>query len=206
VKYISTILNITRVYSAVGSVGYLRKALDIARSFAAVRQIYSPNPILLKNNLLHMSELGKIAVTYRALTHLTFGAVSLLGKVECRTNESGVEERLRLLFPVVKGFCAEKGVEAMTECMVALGGQVKHIYVSDPQCEFNWCDNLGLYGRKLDRKAHQRWDGGKDLGRDYHGSCIGLSSSCSEARDLRRLCSGKLSELTVRQLLTRHNY
>jgi alkylation response protein AidB-like acyl-CoA dehydrogenase len=124
VKYVTAVLNITRVHSAVGSVGYVRRSLDIARSFASIRQIHTPNPTLLRDNALHMSELGKVAVTYRALTHFTFGVVCLMGKVECRTSDDGMEDRLRLLFPVIKGFCAEKGVEAVIECMVALGGQV----------------------------------------------------------------------------------
>lgn len=125
VKQISSVLNITRIHSAVGSVGYLRRALDIARSFARVRRIGTN---LLKGSPLHLAELSKISVTYRALLHLTVGVVGLLGQVECRTANISVEGRLRLLMPVTKGFCAEKGVQAMTECMTALGGQVDLVF------------------------------------------------------------------------------
>lgn len=122
VKQISSVLNITRVHSAFGSVGYLRRALDIARSFARVREV---DATLLKDKPLHLAELSKIALTYRALVHLTMGVSLLLGQVECGTGDSGAEDRLRLLTPVVKGFCAEKGVQAVAECMTALGGQVR---------------------------------------------------------------------------------
>jgi len=124
VKQISLVLNITRIHSGVGSVGYVRRAFDIARSFAKVRQVGTPTgPIFLKDSALHLAELGKIALTYRALANLTLGVVGLLGRVECGTGDKGVQDRLRLLTPIVKGFCAEKGVHAVTQCMTALGGQ-----------------------------------------------------------------------------------
>lgn len=124
VRSITPLLNITRVWCAVGDVGGLSRAFAIARSYATVRQVGSPaDRRYLEDIPLHMTVLAKIGVTYQALAHFTFGVVALLGKSECKT--ASVEEvaRLRLLTPVLKAFVAERSVHAMIECMTCLGGQ-----------------------------------------------------------------------------------
>ena len=70
-----------------------------------------------------MSVLAKIGTMYYGLTHLTFGAVTLLGKSECGKADKGEEARLRLLTPAVKAFVSDKAVAAMEDCMACLGGQ-----------------------------------------------------------------------------------
>ncbi|TFK52431.1 hypothetical protein OE88DRAFT_1698245 [Heliocybe sulcata] len=122
VKAIAPVLNITRVHSAISSLGYLRKSFDIARSYAQVRSIHGGKRLLSQNEL-HVAELAKISLVYRAVAHLTFGVVRLLGKSECGTASEGEERRLRLLTPVAKAFAAEMACQAMPECMAALGGQ-----------------------------------------------------------------------------------
>lgn len=122
VKAISPVLNITRVHSAVGSVGYVRKALSLATSYASVRR-NGPERTLLRAIPLHLNELAKLTVTYKALTHFVFEVVRLLGKAECQTADESSRHRLRVLTPVLKAFCAEKGVQATIECMTTLGGE-----------------------------------------------------------------------------------
>jgi alkylation response protein AidB-like acyl-CoA dehydrogenase len=77
----------------------------------------------LKDTPLHMSVLANVGTIYHALTHLTFGAIALLGKSECGTSNEDEETRLRLLTPAVKAFVSDKAVAAMEECMGCLGGQ-----------------------------------------------------------------------------------
>ncbi|KAI1793402.1 acyl-CoA dehydrogenase/oxidase [Ganoderma leucocontextum] len=122
VKLITPVLNITRTHSAVGSVGYLRKCLAIATAYSEVRAIRSGKQ-LLKDTPLHVAELAKLHVLYRALLQLTFGSVVLLGKTECGVASESEELRLRLLTPAIKAFTAEKCVTAMEECMACLGGE-----------------------------------------------------------------------------------
>ncbi|TDL23313.1 hypothetical protein BD410DRAFT_787656 [Rickenella mellea] len=122
VKSITPVLNITRIHSAIGSVGSLRRALSLAREYATVRTVQG-GTVHLSNVPLHVAELAKISIIYRALAHLVFGAVHLLGKTECGVATSDEERRLRLLTPVAKAFSAEKACTAMEECMAALGGQ-----------------------------------------------------------------------------------
>ena len=122
VKLIAPVLNITRVHSAIGSVGSLRRCLAVATAFSNVRAIQGGKQ-LLKDNALHVSELAKVNILYRALTHMVFSVVLLLGKTECGVATGEEEMRLRLLTPAVKAFAAEKACTAMEECMAAIGGQ-----------------------------------------------------------------------------------
>jgi len=121
VKNIAPVLNITRVWSAVTSIGHLRKCLEIATAYSTVRRIKSGTELLCQNPI-HVERLAKVNVLYRALTHLVFGVVQLLGKVECKSatkEEAGI---LRMLTPVAKAFAAEKATGGMEEAMAALGG------------------------------------------------------------------------------------
>ncbi|THG95381.1 hypothetical protein EW026_g6265 [Hermanssonia centrifuga] len=122
VKLIAPVLNITRIHSAIGSVGSLRRCLAVATAYSSVRSIAAGKQ-LLKDTPLHVAELAKVNVLYRALVHLTFGAVALLGKTECGVASEGEEMRLRMLTPAVKAFTSDKASGAMEECMAALGGQ-----------------------------------------------------------------------------------
>lgn len=121
VKSIIPVLNITRMHSAAGSIGYVRKALAIAQAYAYVRRVQGQS-VLLKNVPIHTEELAKISLVYRGLTHFFFGVAHLLGKEECKTASEDDKRRLRLLTPTVKAFAADKGVAAVEEAMTALGG------------------------------------------------------------------------------------
>ena len=122
VKLITPVLNITRTHSAAGSVAYFRKCLAIATAHSANRAIKGGRQ-LLKDTPLHVAELARLHVLYRALVHFVFGAVVLLGKTECGVASESESLRLRLMTPAVKAFAAEKCATAMEECMAALGGE-----------------------------------------------------------------------------------
>lgn len=123
-KIISTILNITRVHSALSATSQLRRAIDIAVAFAQVRHVGGEKGSMLNLNPMHNANLAKLEVTYRAITHFTFGVIALLGRNECVLVQTEQEKHLlRLLTPVVKVFASSKTTESMPECMIALGGQ-----------------------------------------------------------------------------------
>lgn len=121
IKNISPVLNITRLWSAATSIGNLRKCLSIAVAYAKVRFIRGGSQ-LLQDTPIHVAQLASINLLYRALTHLTFGVISLLGKSECGVATTDELRRLRMLTPVAKAFAAEKACAGMEEAMVALGG------------------------------------------------------------------------------------
>ena len=121
VRSITPVLNITRLWSAVTSAGNLRKCLAIATSYAKVRAIQS-GKVLLKDTPAHVEQLASTNLLYRALTHLTFGVVGLLGKSECGTATPDELLRLRMLTPVAKAYAADKACAGMEEAMAAMGG------------------------------------------------------------------------------------
>jgi len=121
VKNISPVLNITRIWSAMSSIGKLRKCLAIATSYARVRAIQG-GTVLLKDTPIHVEQLASVNLLYQALTHLTFGVIELIGKAECGTVTPDELRRLRMLTPVVKGYASEKACAGMEEAMSAMGG------------------------------------------------------------------------------------
>ncbi|KAF4590168.1 hypothetical protein EYR40_009433 [Pleurotus pulmonarius] len=121
VKQITPVLNITRLYSATGTVGGLRKCLSIATAYARVRAIHQGTQ-LLQDNPLHVAGLASINLVYRALAHLSFGAVRLLGKSECGVATQDELNRLKMLTPTAKAFVAENAATAMEDAMACLGG------------------------------------------------------------------------------------
>lgn len=121
VKLITPVLNITRMHSAITSVGSLRRCLAIATAYSKVRSLAGKQ--MLSENVLHVAELAKANVVYRALTHMVFGAVLLVGKTECGVATKEETMRLRLMTPAVKAFAADRASYVMEECMTLLGGQ-----------------------------------------------------------------------------------
>ena len=65
VKHIAPVLNITRVWSAITSVGHLRKCCSIATAYARVRAVRAGTQ-LLQNNAMHVAQLARIHLLYRA--------------------------------------------------------------------------------------------------------------------------------------------
>ena len=121
VKAIVPVLGVTRVHSAVHSVGSLQRCLAIARSYARVRAIEGGKRKLC-DVPLHVATLAEVSLLHRALTHVTFGMVVLLGRTECGVASEDEERRLRLLTPAIKGYAAVRCPTAMEECMGSLGG------------------------------------------------------------------------------------
>lgn len=113
------LLSITRLHSAAGSIGYLRRALSIARSYARVRRVRG---VPLAKLPVHVAALAEPAVVYAGLSQLVFGVAVLLGRVEGGEATREEEFRLRVLTPVVKAFCARHAGDATVACMEALGG------------------------------------------------------------------------------------
>ncbi|GAA5914986.1 hypothetical protein JCM8208_005023 [Rhodotorula glutinis] len=126
VKTITSVLNITRLWSAMSGVAALRRALDLAKGFARVRHIAGDLDSRLEHNPMHTSALAQSELVHRAVLHLTFGAMHLLGRSEALAAaqlDEGETLRLRLLTPVVKAFSAELSTSELPRLMEALGGQ-----------------------------------------------------------------------------------
>ncbi|WP_131794991.1 acyl-CoA dehydrogenase family protein [Fluoribacter gormanii] len=119
VKKISSLFNITRVYNACCAVGYMRRALALARDYATKRVAFGHT---LSKHVLHLETLANMQVEFTAAFHLVFHAVELLGKDEL--NEATEMERavLRLLTPLIKLYTAKQAIALISEALEAFGG------------------------------------------------------------------------------------
>ncbi|GAB1744026.1 hypothetical protein NU219Hw_g1064t1 [Hortaea werneckii] len=156
VKEISAILNITRVHTAIGALGYWGRGLAISRAYARVRKVQGS---LLEHNPAYVRALADNSLQYAAHMHFGFFTVLLLGIVEeprsfqdntkgriaCTRLVSSViqaQALLRLLTPIAKCKCSRAAASGLQECMESLGGVG---FLEDEQ-EFNvarlWRDNF----------------------------------------------------------------
>ncbi|OGM48967.1 hypothetical protein ABOM_003203 [Aspergillus bombycis] len=134
VKEIATVLNITRLYTAGGSLGYWGRGLAICRAYSRIR---STQGKLLQDNLLHVRWMASETVKYWAAMQLTFFAVALQGTIEQdwglmvpNTKAAKLIPRdaataatlLRLITPVMKGTVSVNSVHGLRACMECLGG------------------------------------------------------------------------------------
>ncbi|KAJ3407531.1 hypothetical protein CcCBS67573_g00696 [Chytriomyces confervae] len=120
IKAVSTMLNITRIHAAVGSVGAFRHCLYLAKDFANKRIAFGKP---LAQQPLQARVLADLEVTCTALTHACFFVVDLLGQTESEKNPSqDIQVLLRFLTPVLKAWGSKTSVAAISECMEALGG------------------------------------------------------------------------------------
>ncbi|SCV70475.1 BQ2448_1869 [Microbotryum intermedium] len=127
VPAIASMLNITRMHSAISCTTGLGHCLAIARAFAQVRHVGGKNGGLLIRNEMHTAALAQSELVHRALLHFCFNTALLFGKSEAGPREKGPTRsesmRLRLLTPVIKTFAADLATTELTKCMEALGGQ-----------------------------------------------------------------------------------
>ncbi|KAJ3113007.1 hypothetical protein HK100_002131 [Physocladia obscura] len=120
VKAVAIMLNITRLYAAIGSVAGLRYCLFVAKDFAAKRIVFGK---LLVNQPLQACVLADLEILTAALTHSVFYVVELLGITESDETASHDDAvLLRFLTPVMKAWCSKLSIAGTSECMEALGG------------------------------------------------------------------------------------
>lgn len=134
IKEISAILNITRIYSAAGSISYWSRGLAVCRAFSRVRKARGK---FLYDHPQHIRWMADETVKYWAATHFTFFTVALLGystqgweaTVKNTASENLIPRDLahqaallRLLTPVVKARVPVASVSGLQETMECLGG------------------------------------------------------------------------------------
>lgn len=185
-KEIATVLNITRVHTAVSSLGLWGRGLAIDRAYAKVRKVEGR---LLMDNETHLKTLVRNHVSYAGHMHLGFFVVALLGIAEHqkaferagakarRSLVGGVEQAialLRLLTPVAKAQCSKMGIYGLQECMESLGGVG---YLEDEQ-------EINIARLYRDNSVNAIWEGTTDV----------------MASDVVRVMKGRDGEQIQRQL------
>jgi putative acyl-CoA dehydrogenase len=119
VKKISSLFNITRIYNACCAVGYMRRAIALARDYASKRIAFG-RP--LSEHGLHLETLSDLQVEFEAAFHLVFHAIELLGKDELGEASESESAVLRILTPLAKLYTAKQAIAVVSEALEAFGG------------------------------------------------------------------------------------
>jgi alkylation response protein AidB-like acyl-CoA dehydrogenase len=119
VKNITPMLNITRTWNAVAAVSGMRRALDLARDYAAKRVAFGTT---LSEKPLHAETLADLEALYAGAFLLTFRVVELLGREENDALLDGEGALLRLLTPIAKLTTGKQAIVVASEALEAFGG------------------------------------------------------------------------------------
>jgi hypothetical protein len=119
VRKIAAMFNVTRVYNAVAAVAGMRRAIALARDYAARRVAFGKR---LLDHPLHAETLAALELEWRAGFLLAFHVVELLGRQENGAPTAEELSRLRLLIPVAKLFTAKQAVAVASEALESFGG------------------------------------------------------------------------------------
>jgi alkylation response protein AidB-like acyl-CoA dehydrogenase len=119
VKTVTTMLNITRLYNSVCSIGQMVRGLELVRDYSKRRQVFGTP---LNDQVLHYQTFAHEELKSLAGFLLTFEMVHLLGKEECGKASTAESEILRLMTPVTKLFTARTAVQTASEVVEGFGG------------------------------------------------------------------------------------
>lgn len=144
IQAIATILDITRLRTAVGALGYLGRGLAAARGFARVREVGAGRGarLRLRDSPLHLRTLAASTAEYHGLLLLAMYGAYVMGLDEHPPPPSSsssspssqpplarlapapalVAPLLRVLTPIIKAHTASRGVTLLYGAMESLGG------------------------------------------------------------------------------------
>jgi alkylation response protein AidB-like acyl-CoA dehydrogenase len=119
VRKIATMLNITRIHNAIGSVGSLARGIAWARAYAQVRDVFGAP---LHTLPAHRSTLADLTVDEAVVLALVLRCCELTGRVEHGGATEDEVALLRGLTPITKLLSARLAVAGAAEAMEAVGG------------------------------------------------------------------------------------
>src|SRR6185436_11066073 len=93
VRNISPMLNVTRVWNAIGALAGMRRGVALARDYARRRAQFGA---LLQDKPLHLDTLAGIEAEFEGAFHLTFHVVEMLGREEAKALGEAEARLLRL--------------------------------------------------------------------------------------------------------------
>lgn len=156
VKRISSLLNITRVYNAICSIGHMRRSLDLAGSYATKRSAFGA---FLINHPLHKKTLDELEIEFKKCFKFTFYLVELLGKEETGKATETEKKLLRALTPIVKLYTAKKCMHVTSEVVESFGGA-------------GYIENTGIPRLLRDAQVFSIWEGTTNvLALDFLRAC-----------------------------------
>lgn len=118
-RNIEPMLVVTRAWNSVTSVAFMRRAVALAKSYAAERRAFGAT---LADLPLHVDTLAALEAQTRAAFLLAFELVELLGRQESGEIDDEQRALLRLLTPIAKLLTAKQAVAVVSEALEAFGG------------------------------------------------------------------------------------
>ncbi|MEK6629026.1 MAG: acyl-CoA dehydrogenase family protein [Bdellovibrionota bacterium] len=143
VKRIASVLNVTRIYSAIGALAHMRRCIDLATNYATKRKAFGD---YLINMPLHKKTLQDLEIEFAKCFKLTFLVIELLGKEETNKATDTEKKLLRALTPIVKLYTAKKCVVIASECLECFGGA-------------GYIENTGIARLYRDAQVFAIWEG-----------------------------------------------
>ncbi len=119
VRRIATLFNVTRVWNAACAAAGMRRAVVLARDYAA-RRVAFGRPLM--QHPLHVETLAALEVEARGALLLVLHVAALLGREECGLATDGERAALRLLTPIAKLCTGKQAVAVASEALEAFGG------------------------------------------------------------------------------------
>ncbi len=119
VKTVASMLNITRLYNSVCSVGQMTRGLELMRSYSGKREAFG---LKLEQHVLHYQTFALEEVKTLAGFLLTMELVRILGAEENKKATESESVLLRLLTPVSKLFTAKACIQSASEVIEGFGG------------------------------------------------------------------------------------
>ncbi len=119
VKTIATLFNITRLYNACCSVGFMRRGIALSLDYSKKRTAFGR---MIIDHGLHAETLSDLQVRFEACFMMAFHAAHLLGKDELKKADEIETGSLRLLIPLTKLYTAKEAVSVISEIIESFGG------------------------------------------------------------------------------------
>jgi hypothetical protein len=116
-KQMAEMLNMSRMYNAVGSVAGMRRAVLEALAYGSARRAFGQR---LRELPLWRATLADLQAEHMAAFALTFEAVRALDRADC--GDDSARRLVRMLTPVAKALTGKAALFAITEAMEAIGG------------------------------------------------------------------------------------
>jgi len=173
VRKITPMLNITRTWNAICSVSGMRRAVALARDYAARRVAFGAP---LSEKPLHLETLAWLQAETEGALQLAFFTVELLGKTEQGTATETEQALLRLATPLAKLTTGKQAVAVASEALECFGGA-------------GYVEDTGLPMLLRDAQVLPIWEGTTNvlsldtlraLSRD-HGAFTALAEIAAEA-------------------------
>jgi acyl-CoA dehydrogenase len=182
-RAIEPMLGVTRLWNSICAIGFMRRGLALARSYAARREAFG-QPLLQQP--LHVDTLAALEAEAWGAFLMTFLLVELHGRLESGEIDDGQRALLRLLTPLTKLVTGKQAVAVTSEVIEGFGGA-------------GYVEDTGLPQLLRDAQVLPIWEGTTNvlsldalLRADLHSglaALVGRISSCTRVLTDARLAA-----------------